>query len=335
MRVVGSAIADSRGRYAIELKSDTLRGLADPAGVVTFNVSVLHEGRFQSSPVQLRVEPKVAKSTGRSSNRAGASGDHLTGRADFKLADKRLTRSAVSQENSRPASAATSSSVSVIEDYGPRPVFVGQFISLVGDVTHRIDYSLGSQTSLGWAVSPTGDAGSFSVGGRQDHSADKSVWGKTTGIVVDRYRTQYVYQKRLYQTCTAGWVCDSEYRIEPVSYAGGFDVYTESDVPWPKKCVPQSANSGFTTSTSDGYTFDYGVAVSGMTTVELSAKSNFTQNVKQAVTFPTGGWMCGLDDYPGGDSPRVLSADTVNRGGSSAARSRDTISLDAAKQLQR
>lgn len=316
---VGSGVVDDGGRYAVDLDSAIVRKYADAGGVATFNVSVLDDGTFQSGPAQVRM------------------GSQTSGRADFDFGDKTLTRTAVrrSAPRSDEAGRAAAADVSVKEDYGPRFVFFGQFISLVPDVKHRIDYTVGSDTSLGWAVSPTGEAGSFSAGGTQIKSSDRSVYGETTGVVVDQYRTQYVYQKRFYQTCTAGWVCDSEYRIEPVSYAGGFDTYTEGSVPWPKKCVPQAPGTGFITSDSEGYTFDYGVSIAGMTTVELSAKTDFSETVKQDVNYPTGGFTCGLDDYPGGKNPRVISADTVDRGAATTARSGDAISLARARSLSR
>jgi hypothetical protein len=335
---VGSGVADSTGRYAIRVDPATVKKFADAGGLATFNVSVLNDGEFQSGPAQLRVGSST--SARGATKQGGDSRGEAIGQADFDFGNTKLTRKAVKRSAANGASAASdraasAADVSVKEDYGPRYVFFGQFISLVPDVKHRIDYTVGSETSLGWAVSSSGDEGSFSAGGTQIKSSDRTVYGETTGKVVDQYRTQYVYQKRFYQTCTAGWVCDSEYRIEPVSYAGGFDTYTEGSVPWPKKCVHQEAGSGFITTDSEGYTFDYGVSIAGMTDVQLSAKTDFSETVKQEVNYPTGGWTCGLDDYPGGKAPHVISADTINRGASTSASVDDTISLARAKSLSR
>jgi hypothetical protein len=334
MLEVGSDVVDADGRYSVSIAPGTLARVADDAGVATFNVSVLNRGTFQSGPAQLKVASSAPART--AARRDGASIGRATSRADFDFGNARLTRTATRRGSSSAGAQRSSaaSSVSVEEDYGPRYVFFGQFISLVPDVKHRIDYTVGSETSLGWAVSSTGEAGTFSAGGTQVKSADRSVWGETTGKVVDQYRTQFVYQKRHYQTCTAGWTCDDEYRIEPVSYAGGFDTYTDGSVPWPKKCVPQEPSSGFTTSDSEGYTFDYGVSIAGMTTVQLSARTNFSNTVKQEVRYPTGGFTCGLDDYPGGLNPHVISADTVNRGASTTSRSADTISMNRVAGLE-
>lgn len=95
--------------------------------------------------------------------------------------------------------------------------------------------------------------------------------------------------------------------------------------------------------TSGRADFDFGdkaltrkaVSIAGMTTVELRAKTDFSETVRQDVSYPTGGFTCGLDDYPGGENPHVISADTVDRGATTTATADDVVSLARARSLSR
>jgi hypothetical protein len=323
MPLVASAKADVNGNYTLALPASFDPGaFADPAGIVTFT-AVAQDGAFvQSDEFQRQVDASSgtarlvavgsAKSVKPFAARSSTARDAVTGTPitlsfDMGSPDtEQVTKVPISRSGQTDVNA-MSTSVSVKEDYGSRWAYVGQWSSALSGVTAKFHYKKSASSSLGVAVSATGGAGTFKADGTKSRSSDATVgFAKRSGKGDVKFRTQFHYQKRFYQTCTAGWTCSSKYKIEPMSWRGGADTLSRTN-PSATKCVPQEKGSDHSQASTKAYKFKAGVANSGMTVVDLSTQSGFSSTVKQNIHFSKAGKLCGRSGYPG-SSPQVLAA---------------------------
>lgn len=334
MPLLGKADVTNSGTYAVEADPGVdLTRFADAGGIVTLFVVVTEGSRAQLGRVQGRLDThgsspvlvSLDKDDAAYSRPATLSASEplridapMKSNFDLSDADKTLTSKAAPSASAKEARSRTARlEGELIEDYGPRPVFVGQFISLKSDAVSRFEYTATASSTLGVAVSASGAAGSFSAGTTKEVSSAATTGWDLAGKGIERYRVDYRYVKNRYTIYGEGDQVWTSYEVEPVNYEGGADRYLESDVPWPKICNKYGAGTDFTIDKTEAYTYDYGVSTAGMIDVALSAKSGFSESVKHHVEFPTAGYMCGLKGNAASTNPapQVISVDVVDRGG--------------------
>ncbi|MFI5427735.1 hypothetical protein [Aeromicrobium sp. UC242_57] len=317
MPLIGTATTDANGAYAVELPDDfALNAHADPAGILTFTAVAQDGAHVQTADFQRQVDTAVPVSRLVAVDSAKAYDASRVRASKLAAVPESLSFDLTSKDTQvvqKTASRATgdvspmSTSVSVVKDYGSRWAYVGQWASTTSAVKSKFYYSKSSSTSLGVAVSPTGKAGSFKAGASKSRSSSAEIGFPTrTGKTSVKFRSQFHYQKRQYLTCTAGWTCSDNFKIEPISWRGGTSTL-KRNLPSATKCTSYEKGSSFSKANTAAYEFNAGVSNSGMTVVELSARSGFTSTVKQTVSFTGAAKLCGRQGYPTG-SPQVLIA---------------------------
>lgn len=310
MTPVGTARTDASGRFAVFVDRPVdVTKHADSSGQVNMNVVIRARSGVYETLVQRDVTTTPASLSGASAAKASAT--LKPARKNIRL-DK-ITRlstgeraAGVARSPRAGAHGATELTVKVLKDFGGRRTTVGTWYSDMKNVRHRFTYAQAAKSSLGVAVSTTGKAGTFSAGRTKTMSSTATVgFGGQVGRGGWRFNTLFHYQKRHYRFC-GGFICTNSYRIEPVSWWGGA---TRSKAPAysANRCIPMIKGANWTIKNTAAWTFSNGVEAGGMTVVNLTSKTGFSNAVKHTVRYGSKGRLCGKSAYPG-QTPRALRA---------------------------
>lgn len=220
---------------------------------------------------------------------------------DLTLTQPPLNSGSPAAEGAAPAAmtaaAGIPSNCTLVTDYGPRWVVVGQTSATTGGHTQKFTFSTGASSSLGVGYSLTGAYGSFSSSGTQSWSSTTSIGFPTYSTSGTRLmKTQYRYAKvHCYQYVSNYYY----YNVVPTAFVTG-STTVASSTPTANYCASFSAGSTFTKSSTSAVTYSSGVSISNMIGINLSARTGFTGTAKLYYTFSSSRHLCGKSDYPGG-----------------------------------
>jgi len=299
VKPIGTATTDTKGRYTVTPAASTdLRRYADSSGQLNLDVLVQTGTTAYASLVQ------------RDFSRTASSRSPISpARADLELTSAtkvhtRRTAGADAPQGAVPRTIVMT--VKVVKDYGSRSTTVGTWYSDMKNVQQTFTYGRSAKSALGVALSLTGRAGTFKANGTKSQSTTKTAgFGTQKGKGGWRFNTTFHYQKRHYKWCS-GWTCNESYKIEPMSWRGGATV-SKGPAYSASYCVRMKAGGFWIEDDTKAWTFASGVNNAGMTVVDLSSQTGFSQAAKQKITFGSAGRLCGKSDWPAG-TPKALRA---------------------------
>lgn len=278
---IAATTTDAVGHY--ELRADPAQSIeryADRNGVVSFDV-VAGEGAASVSFALTRKATQLA-ATNQNDSEARVAPTQV---------DLRLSAASASSD----AEAPTACILSKLASYGPQWAVVGETYTHAGS-TAKFTYTAGSTSTLGVGVS---SGGIFTAGGTASVTNSATIGFPTTPVNSSRqWRTQFQYDKFTD-------LCGHIY-ARPTSFLGGAGIVYAPTIS-ATYCVPQTAGSNFTKSTTTASTISTGVDSSSAIGIDLSARTGFTTTAKVTYTFSSSGKMCGTAGYPG-NSPGRLAA---------------------------
>lgn len=288
VRTVGTALTTASGNYAVPVTS--LAALQDSAaadGIVNLELIASTPTGFAAFSF-----PRRLIETAQGTALIGASGNAVQ---------------AVPQTTSLRLAHAAASSVPSIQcgqlvkvgTFGQRRTVVGAMYSHVPGVTMNFRYGSSQSSSLGVAISGSGNFGTWSASGTHSVSSSNSeIFPTFHNATSHRYRTVFVYD---------------EFRIEcgglqtqATSWAAGATTLGATP-PAATHCVTQQAGSTFVKDSTSAYTFAGGVAISGAIGVNLSAHTGYSVTAELRFSFSQTRSLCGTNAAPGGIAKRLVA----------------------------
>jgi hypothetical protein len=170
-------------------------------------------------------------------------------------------------------------------------VDVGGLYSLTVDGKMRETYTAGSETTIGIGISVglPGGVGAFTAEGTfTQSSSGKEPFPTVVGKIVNE-QTPYTFGE--YALC--GMV-----QVQPQVWVTGSRTVKATSPLLDKCSIRYHPGQTFTRSSGSAGTFEAGVDLKKEIGISLSAKSGYNKDVSIKYTFPSGGFLCGSDNYP-------------------------------------
>jgi hypothetical protein len=190
-----------------------------------------------------------------------------------------------------------------IKSLGKHTVVVGLVSSRVKRVKASFDYSDGQSSSLGVGFEPPN--GSWTESGTSSVTETSTVgFPGQQGQHSTLDKTYFKYEK--YITCLG-------FLAKATEYAGGGKIGSEG-APVAKHCVPYPKGSNFNRTTSKASAFSTGVSIAQNIGINLSSQTGWDSQGSLSFTFPTRTFLCGKNDLPGGTEPGTIVAGLYDTG---------------------
>jgi hypothetical protein len=191
---------------------------------------------------------------------------------------------------------------------GKKLTGVGEAFSTTKAAQLIFSYTRSQDSSLEVGLSASGSNdwsgdGSIGVSGG---SSGTQFFGVQNHVNRDRYLTDFRYGRWHYE-CSSKLGSTNYYLVAAYEWGAGAG-YSHPAAPKAShgNCVHEPKGDGFSLSSTTAIQFSAGFSVLGFTG---SAQTGYDTNASITIDFPFGnGWMCGLDDLPGGSHPKVLFA---------------------------
>jgi hypothetical protein len=190
------------------------------------------------------------------------------------------------------------------ENYGKKWTTVGQSYSSIVRTTQKASYGADQSSSLEVGESASGSDGSFTGSGT---------------VSVDTSGTQYYPEEHkgneYWQTYFRYGLYNQECNGIPNYTAQAYEWAAGDKIVHPKhrpkihgyNCVPELAGGGLTKSTTKASTIKIGFTIP-VIGFSGTAQTGYSATLKIGIHFGRSGYLCGLDDVPGGPHPGALSA---------------------------
>lgn len=218
--------------------------------------------------------------------------------------DFRLEQSETAARVSELTAASIPSNCSIVTNYGPRNVYVGQTSSTVsGGFSHDWVYMSGADSTLGMGYSLTGNAGTWSQSGTSVASSTSTTNFPASSSSGSRLMvTQFTFAK---VRCYAGVTPTFYYQVRPTDFYGGATTLSTT-TPSATYCAPYEAGTSFSRTTSNAVTYTNGVQISAVIGINLSAQTGFRTDAKYTASFTSARHLCGKNSGPGGSAPSQI-----------------------------
>ena len=181
----------------------------------------------------------------------------------------------------------------LIETYPAQWVNVGHVLIKSNSITGKYTFSYGASTTIGAAISTSGDYGTYSASGTVSRGATSTVSFPQFSDVKLRYMdTQFVFSK--YRCYFGFWY----YCVRASGFAGGAQISRLCSVPSGGYVTSYVAGSSFTRDSATANTESYGARVASIIGINLSSRSGYTSSSKLTYTFSQNGYVFGENNYP-------------------------------------
>jgi len=207
-------------------------------------------------------------------------------------------------DGSRVAERSGGTRWTLLQDFGNRPVLVGQWWSTTPGVWQRWSYTKGATSALGGAFTLSGEGGEYKHSETQSTTTTATVGFPVAEHLAGKYyRTYFRYGKyklEEYEYTTGQWYYIGTW-VRRTSWERGTQV--TSGVPVPstqnKNCSKYFAGSDDTSEVSKAVTWTDGVKLSVamkgvLGSVSLSSQTGFTTQATNEVHFTRKGRLCGV-----------------------------------------
>jgi hypothetical protein len=185
-----------------------------------------------------------------------------------------------------------------IKEFGPQWVDVGGLYSLAVDGKMQETYSAGSNTTLGVGISVGIGVASFSAGGTfTKTSTTTEPFPAVVGEIVNE-QTPYTYGE--YGLC-------GMHQVQPEVWVEGNRKVNVTSPLIDKCSAPFPPGQTITRKSGTAGTFKAGVGLKKVIGINLSAQSGYNKNVSIKYTFPSGGFLCGSNNYPSVSAWDIMS----------------------------
>lgn len=191
-----------------------------------------------------------------------------------------------------------------IDDFGKRPVLVGQWWSKTPNVEQTWRYSQGATSSLEAAFTLAGDGGEYKHSETNTTSTTSSVgFPKVTGKAGKYFRTYFAYGRyklEEFDYVTGRWYYIGKW-VRRTTWERGQQITSGVSVPAtkPENCSRYAKGGDDTTETSTAVTWTDGVSLSGtmkgiLGSISLSSRTGFEKAATNYVLFTARGRLCGV-----------------------------------------
>lgn len=191
-----------------------------------------------------------------------------------------------------------------INDFGKRPVLVGQWWSTTPNVEQTWVYSKGATSALEAVYTLSGDGGEYKHSETTSSTSDGAVgFPQVNGKAGKYFRTYYAYGRyklEEFDYATGRWYYVGSW-VRRTSWERGQQITSNVPVPEtkPKNCSRYYKGGKDTTSESTAVTWTNGVSLSGtmkgiLGSVSLSSRTGFTESATNYVRFTQRGRLCGV-----------------------------------------
>ncbi|WP_284537051.1 hypothetical protein [Nocardioides sp. T2.26MG-1] len=267
-------------------------------------VSPLDDASGSSAAARKNVFETFTGSETTSSPTPAASAGSST--ADARLVPARATTSPASAFVDDPVLARGGGGVrwTMVNDFGKRPVLVGQWWSTNPGTMQRWVYSKGATSALEAAFTLAGDNGEYKHSETNTSSSTGSVgFPKVNGKAGKFFYSFFKYGRfkaEEYDYATGKWYYIGHW-VRRTHWAKGQDDASGIKVPAtkPKNCAPYLPGGDDTTEKSTAVTWTNGVNLSGtmkgiLGSVSLSSRTGFSTTATNYVLFHKRGRLCGV-----------------------------------------
>jgi hypothetical protein len=202
--------------------------------------------------------------------------------------------------------------------YRNRPAIVGQFFSTLGTAStwtntkagsaiySDFEYSAGAKSTIGVAISPTGEVGSFTQSGTKSRASTA-----TMGFARDYndggwYHQTYFDAARYLNTCP---VMQAWYSVEPYQWDGGEPPHPVTGASPPSgvsACVNFNAGDYWDRTDTRAITWTNGFGLGSIIGLDVSVRTGYNTDADLSIHYNTRGRLCGREKP--GVTPYVLVA---------------------------
>jgi hypothetical protein len=200
-------------------------------------------------------------------------------------------------------------------DYGRQHTVVGQTGAWTNRVSHSFVYTTGSSSKLGYAVSTSGGAGTYTAGQTTNKTSASTQYYPSQGAwTYALYRTDFDYRKYFVHCVYGGLIDYDEYEVRPAKFLGGTSIVHPGTMPSTNQCSHYAPGSGLLKASTKAITWTNGVQFTGANLgVSLSSETGYTKTAevkfRVGLTAVNGRDLCGHGDYPVG-TPYLIVAKT-------------------------
>jgi hypothetical protein len=311
LRALTSSVTDAAGKFELRLSENAdLRPSKDSSGIINFDVIASDDGGMPSTYAFSRVVTSGGEGRGRSPVLAdpGAPGKGRAKSEKLSFTRGRLSgRAATPEAQPVDKQGQAGCTVRYDADLGNRWGIVGATYSTTTGVYHDFGYSQGANSTLGVAVSPSGQYGSFSVNGHSSMSSSGALDFAAQGDFKHmRYKTAFNYA-RYFLDCR-GTTGITFYRVMARVWAGGTS-HEPTQPPAASYCIRHAAGTSFTKTTSTAVEWGAGLQIKPVIGIDLYARTGYSSQARAYFRFDYRRNLCGVNDYPGASPSRLVAKD--------------------------
>lgn len=190
-----------------------------------------------------------------------------------------------------------------IKQIGPDWAVVGQGYVTRSRIRQNFAYSAGQNSSLGIGLSQSGRAGTFTLDGTREQSADQTQGFPGRGKGNDWYRTKFRVAKYGTDCTGVGFV---SYLVRSNGYAGGDSILHPRKPPTARRCEQELRGSTVSTHREKAVTWSAGFTIPTVN-FNTSAETGYDSSAQLTYHWSRFGYECGSNNEQPGEAPQIVA----------------------------
>ncbi|HEV8065391.1 MAG TPA: hypothetical protein VGP46_11190 [Acidimicrobiales bacterium] len=190
--------------------------------------------------------------------------------------------------------------------YSPQWDVIGQtYIDNAGGTTATVDYTAGSDSTIGVGISSSGSAGTFSGDGTDSVSSDAKenfpIEGNNTYYYYLTEFSSALYRTTCYNSLNGDYTYT--YQTRNIGWDGGTRLQNAGGAPSVHDCSPYIPGSGLNLNRTAAVTWSDGYDLGNVLGLNLSTQTGYSSSTSLDYQFSQSHHLCGTENYPARTDP--------------------------------